>query len=377
MFIFGGGGLASYGARVKADIGRWVASGLIDRSTADALAADVDKNAGKGLSFGNVLAVMAAILLGASVLLFVAANWEQIPRLVRVGMMFALIAASYVGGAVLRERGSAFGEALYLLGAAAFGGSIALIGQMYHLSGDETQAVLVWCIGTALAALALRSPVLTNAAVLLAVAWLVMKGMDWGPRSDFPHMFLPLGAAIWAISLWTGSAMARHLLLLSVILYVFLFAMTGPVIETGIALALVSALIFLAAYFAHDVVERFAQLGGPYPAHTLVGFLVGISMVQAEVIDQFGAMLLATLVAFAGIVAALLLRGRQSALMRWIAYAAFTLELCFLYVVTLGTMIDTAGLFLFSGLALAVVAFFIMRFEKRFSAKPAVEGGAA
>jgi len=86
--------------------------------------------------------------------------------------------------------------------------------------------------------------------------------------------------------------------------------------------------------------------------------------------------MLATLVAFAGIVTALLLRGRQSALMRWIAYAAFTVELAFLYFVTLGALIDTAALFLFSGLALAGVAFFIMRLERRFGTRP-VEGAAS
>ncbi len=63
--------------------------------------------------------------------------------------------------------------------------------------------------------------------------------------------------------------------------------------------------------------------------------------------------------------------------MRWIAYAAFTIELCFAYIVTIGTMMDTAGLFLFSGIALAVVAFFIIRIEKRMAARPALQGGAA
>jgi uncharacterized membrane protein len=37
---------------------------------------------------------------------------------------------------------------------------------------------------------------------------------------------------------------------------------------------------------------------------------------------------------------------------------------------------DTAGLFLFSGLALALVAFFIIRIEKRMAVRPAVQGGA-
>jgi uncharacterized membrane protein len=369
--------MAGYAGRVRADIERWVFTGLIDRATADRLVADVEKHSGKSFSFGNVLAVMAAILLGASVLIFVAANWEAIPRLVRVLSLFALISVSYVGGALLKQRGSGFGEALYLLGAAAFGASIALIGQMYHFTGDESQAVLVWCFGTMLAAAGLRSPILTNAAVALAATWLWMRGFEWNAVKDFPHGFLLVGAVIWAISYWTESAAARHLLLLCVILYAMLFGISYGLAETGIALALLSTAVFLAAHFAHDTVERFAKLGGPYPAHSLVGFLVGMSMVQASVFDEFGPMLLATLVAFSGIVAALLMRGRQSALMRWIAYIAFSIELCFLYVVTLGTMISTAGLFLFSGMALAIVAYIIMRIERRLGAKPAAEGGAA
>ncbi len=369
--------MAGYAGRVRADIERWVFTGLIDRPTGDRLVADVEKHSGKSLSFGNVLAVMAAILLGASVLIFVAANWEVIPRLARVVTMFALIFVCYVGGALLKQRGSGFGEALYLLGAAAFGGSIALIGQMYHLTGDESQAVLVWCFGTMLAAVGLRSPILTNAAVVLAATWLWMRGFEWGTADNFPHAFLLIGAAIWAISYWTQSAAARHLLLLSVILYAMLLGVNFGLAETGIGLALLSTAVFLAAHFAHDTVERFAKLGGPYPAHSLIAFLVGISMVQVEVFDQFWPMLLTTLIAFSAIVAALLMRGRQSALMRWIAYIAFSVELCFLYFVTLGTMISTAGLFLFSGVALAIVAYVIMRIERRLGAKPAAEGGAA
>lgn len=365
--------MAGYVSRVQADIKRWAQSGLIDDLTAGRLSDDIAKNVGRSISFGGVLGVMAAVLVGAAILLFVASNWEDIPRLARVIGIFALILGSYVGGAILKQRGNdGFGEALYLLGAAAFGGGIALVGQMYHLSGDETGAVMIWCLGTIAAAAGLRSPILTNAAVLLAVAWLLMRGIDWNGRTPFPHLYLAIGAVIWAISYWTKSAAARHLLLLSVFLYAIMLGLeTSRPALVGAVLAGLSILVFLAAHFAPEQVERFAQLGGPYPAHSLVGFLVGIGMVQAQVIEDFGPMLITTLIAFAGIVAALLMRGRQSALMRWIAYAAFTIELAFLYLVTLGTMIDTAGLFLFSGVALAAVAFVIMRIERRIKTQGA------
>lgn len=368
-----------YQARLRKDIARWAENGLINATTAEALGRDVESRRGEGMSFGSVLAIMAAILLAASILIFLAANWEGIARPARVLSLFAVIFVSYVGGAALKARGHpGFGEGLFIIGAAAFGGSIALIAQMYHLTGDETEAILTWCVGTILAAAALRSTVLTNAAVLIAVTWLLMREFEYNPHSGHQsYGFLVLGAVIWAISYWTESRAARHLLVLSVILYAFLWGIDGPVIETGIILAVVSTLVFAAALWAHEAVEKFARLGGPYPAHPLVGFMTGLAMIQVEVYDQFGPMLLATLVAFAGIVAALVLRGRESRLMRWIAYAAFTIELCFAYVVTIGTMMDTAGLFLFSGLALALVAFFIIRVERRLTARPAAQGSAA
>lgn len=368
----------NYRERVLEDVRRWRGDGLIDAATADILTREVERRQGDGLSFGSVLAVMAAVLVGAAILVFIAANWDGIPRLARVGSLFVLIAASYVGGAVLKTREHpGFGEALFLVGAAAFGGSIALIAQMYHLTGDESQAILTWYVGTIVAALGLRSPILTVAAVIIAVAWFLMREFDYSYQLRHAHGFLLVGAVIWAASYWTKSRAARHLLLLSAILYAVMVGIDGRPVEVGIALALVSVLVFAAAHWGHAFVERVAQLGGPYPAHPLIGFVTGLTMVQVEVYDAFTPMLVTTLVAFAGIVAALVLRGRQSALMRWIAYAAFTVELLITYIVTIGSMIDTAGLFLFSGLALALVAFFIIRVEKRLGGKPAVQGGAA
>ena len=49
--------MASYSSRVRQDIGRWVQAGLIDETTADALARDVEANERKSLSFGSILAM--------------------------------------------------------------------------------------------------------------------------------------------------------------------------------------------------------------------------------------------------------------------------------------------------------------------------------
>ncbi|BCH25214.1 DUF2157 domain-containing protein [Mesorhizobium sp. L-8-3] len=363
--------MATYSARVKKDIARWVEQGLIGVATADALSRDVEANERRSLSFGSILAILAAILFGAAILLVVAANWEGIPRLVRVGLLFALILAGYVGGAFLKLRQhEAFGEALWLVGAAAFGGSIALIGQMYHLAGDEAQAVLTWCLGTGLAAAALRSGPLTVAAAGLAAAWLFLTGFEIWRDSPIPHLFLAIAAALWLISYWTRSRAARHLILLSLIGYVALLAVRQDMVPVTAALAAVSAVLFALAVWLPVSTESVARIDGRLPVHGLIGFLVGMAMLQAEIADDLGPLVLAAAVTFAGAVAALVLGGRESRGLRWIAYLGFALELCFVYAAMLGTMLGTAGFLLAAGVILALLALVIIRVERRMNAAP-------
>lgn len=68
----------NYKERLRGDIARWRNDGLISGRTADVLAADIERRHGDGFTFGNVLAIMAAVLVGAAILVFIAANWEGI-----------------------------------------------------------------------------------------------------------------------------------------------------------------------------------------------------------------------------------------------------------------------------------------------------------
>lgn len=371
--------MASYTTRVRADAARWVELGFVDRRGADAIVADVAARDRRSLSFGSILAIMAALLFGAAILIFVASNWEAIPRLARVGALFAVILAGYVGGAFLKlSDHSAFGEALWLIAAAAFGGAIALIGQMYHFSGDEAQAILIWCIGTAVAAAALRSSPLTIAAVALAVAWLFMQGVGFWRQSEVPLGFLAMAAGLWLVSYWTLSAAARHLLLLSLIFYGALYAADTSVLPAAMILAGLSAVIFAAAVASPEATERIARIDGLLPVHALIGFLTGILMVQMEIGGDAGGYFgLVAAIGLAGIIAAIVLAGRESRGLRWIAYVGFAIELCLIYVVMVQDMLGTAGFFLAAGAILAILAFLIIRVEKRMAKPHAAEGAAA
>lgn len=364
--------MASHATKVKRDIARWLEAGMIDAATASNLSLDVERNGGGRVSFGSALSMMAAALFAAAILIFIAANWEAIPRLARVGMLFAAIAAGYVGGAALKLRGQgAFGEAAWIVAAAAFGASIALIGQMYHMSGDEKQAIFVWGVGTALAAAALRSGPLTVGAVLLGVAWMLMHAFDgWWSMRELPYAYLLVSAALFALSFWTLSGVARHLVLASLFLFIFLRYWEGENFTTLLVLVALSVALFAFGHLRPAEAGRFLGLGSGLPVHALVGFLTGVGIMQVELDDQLG-FLAASVVAFAGIVAVLLLAGRDNAMLRWFAYAAFIFQLCFVYLVMVGTMLGTAGFFVVGGLVLSALAWTITRLERRFSATAA------
>lgn len=369
--------MATYPTKVKRDIVRWREAGLIDQSMAETLSFDIEQNGGAGISFGAVLTMMAAALFAAAVLVFIAANWEEIPRLMRVGMLLTLIFAGYVGGALFKLNGrEAIGEASWLVAAAGFGASIALIAQIYHLSGDEVQAVFVWGAGVAFAAAALRSGPLTAGAVLLAGVWMVMVPIysDWG-WSGPPIAWLGIAIVLYALSFWTGSQLARHLILLSLYLFVVMFFVEhDSSMSLPLTLAGAAGILLVLARFLPAQTQRLSGLPAEaISLQALFGFLIAVGIMQIMLIDKEN-FILPTILALAGIVAALLLAGRDNRALRWFAYLAFAFQLCFLYVVMLGTMMDTAGFFLFAGLILSVLAFLISRFERAMATAPASKG---
>lgn len=360
--------MTAYATRVKRDIERWAETGFVDAATARVLASDIESRQGGGFSFATALSMMAAALFSAALLIFIAANWEEIPRIMRVAMLSCLIVGGYVGGAVLKLRGNAaFGEAAWIVAAAAFGASIALIGQMYHLSGDEKQAVFVWGAGTAFAAAALRSGPLTVGAAVLAIGWMILLvSVSW-PPDDLPVTYLLVAAVLYGLSFWTDSRTARHVLIQSLVLFGLLHFLRDEALTVPVLVAAFSAALFLIHYLYPAQAERALGLGNSLSLHALIGFLAGMGIVQLEFLDQPG-LLMPTIVAFAGIILALLLAGRDNPWLRRVAYAAFIFQLCFIYVVMLGSMLGTAGFFLLGGVALSMLAWFITRLERRFAA---------
>jgi uncharacterized membrane protein len=136
-------------------------------------------------------------------------------------------------------------------------------------------------------------------------------------------------------------------------------------VATGLAAG--SAALFASAISAPQSTEGVARIGGHLPTYGLIGFLAGMMFLQLDT-DEVGRLVAAAAVTLAGIVGALLTAGRDSRALRWIAYLGFAFELCFVYAVTLGTMLGTAGFLLAAGLILGILALLIIRVERRMLA---------
>ena len=88
--------MASYASKVRRDITRWRHAGLVDAATEAALLRDVEANERRALSFGSILAMMAALLLGAAILLARRLGPDRAPLV--LGLVIAVQAADGVRG---------------------------------------------------------------------------------------------------------------------------------------------------------------------------------------------------------------------------------------------------------------------------------------
>jgi uncharacterized membrane protein len=183
----------------------WVEAGLISEEQANAIRRH-EERVGHGERRGlaiQTLAYVGAIVAGLGVILFFAANWDAIPRPTRVAALLATIAAAYGAGYLLRfARGTrpAVGEALLLLGTIAFGASLFLVGQMYHVEAHDPFAFLLWSAAALPAAAVVRSRWIAVLGLVTFSAWLIHESVDVAgdeAAGYVPTLVVLYGAALY------------------------------------------------------------------------------------------------------------------------------------------------------------------------------------
>jgi uncharacterized membrane protein len=210
-----------YRRNLEADLVKWVAGGVISGDAAQSIRkARFDEEAASRLP--AIFAMLGALMLAASVSAFVAANWQEIPRTVRLVGILTVIAGCFFPALLLDRRGMPNGaDAAITLATLCFGAGVALVGQMYHLPADWPAGAMLIAIGGLVAA------ALTGKNGPLLIAFVAMTSWSCG-RFDawqwreihwsflllfVPGFLLALGrenrllahAAILALSVWLAT----------------------------------------------------------------------------------------------------------------------------------------------------------------------------
>ena len=129
----------------------------------------------------TVISIVGALLIGGGVILFIASNWQTIPKPVKLFIIFATILIVNHAGYYLRyTRGNypKVGLALIFLGSLLFGAGIWLVAQTYNITSRYHSGVLFWSLGVLPVAWLLGShSILVLVAALLSF-WTVWKSVD-------------------------------------------------------------------------------------------------------------------------------------------------------------------------------------------------------
>lgn len=377
-----------YRRALERDLARWRAQGWISGDGAEAILADV-RARGTGFSAVAVFGVLGATLFCFAIAAFVAANWDAISRPVKLALILGVLWSAYGLSAYFHATGrSIAAHCALLLGSSGFGGAIMLIAQMYHLSGHPPDAVLLWALGALIGGAVLQSaPTLTLAAALIAI-WSEME-IAWSWReAPGPHWAaLPVWAAL-AFGFWRdGWRGGFHIIAIGLAVWTLLLsfrigveAWREPVWGPSLALSLGVMLAGAAAAALPQLPAAFAARASSV---VIYGFIVAFltlflwridatsTLTGLEEIGPYAALVFAFALATLGLALAL----DDSALLAWCC-AAIAGELVYLYLETLGTLLETALFFLLAGLFVALIAALIARRQRRAAARAALEGRA-
>jgi len=153
-----------------------------------------------------ILVTLGAILAGVGIILFVSANWQEIPRVGKIVLLMALVVAVYFLGYWLKYEKDfpRAGGALILVGAMVFGAAIFLVGQQYHMPVDDPRLLTWWFVGVIPVAYFTRSKAILTLAILAALGALGYKTAQWfeGVRYEqyaFFAFYLVLGLVLYGI----------------------------------------------------------------------------------------------------------------------------------------------------------------------------------
>ena len=164
---------------LAAEVSTWVDQQMISADQARSICRlydiDYDRIRSRSTAY-RVLVVLGYIFIGLSLITVIGANWDTIPRGVRMASLLVLTAGTH-GFAMRQYRSGRMSPAvgLFILGNLFYGASIILIARIYHLGEHIPDGVFWWALGSLPFAVLLCNTWLTLLGSLLALLWYFLE----------------------------------------------------------------------------------------------------------------------------------------------------------------------------------------------------------
>lgn len=123
----------------------------------------------------KLVILIGVVLVGAGIFSFIAANWQEMTRMIKLTIIVVAMLVSYGSGWYFeaKQRLSKISTGLILLGSIIYGAGIFLIAQMFNIRANWPDGFIIWMIGSLALAFALESFPLYGLAIITAIVAII------------------------------------------------------------------------------------------------------------------------------------------------------------------------------------------------------------
>jgi uncharacterized membrane protein len=289
-----------YRKRLLADVERWTETGLIGRAAADAIAEEYKTDSSRAIL--TVLAFVFAILAAAGLIALVAANWDAIPREVRVAGLLAvnlLILGVCLAFCLMRKPGSVAIECPAALSVMSAAATISLVGQIYQLPSNWPGfGLAMMCVAGATALVARSTACLWLAAAALFTYHVATVADRPGAHLTGPQhwaapewIFLGFSLLLIALAISRWTVRAGPWTIFVAVLPLFWWMESFEIVATAVGRSLAWAACGIAAAL---ILARELRPGDRFDAtaSALIGvFAIGLAALSVQTLEPHTAYL--------------------------------------------------------------------------------------